>query len=253
MSLPTLDQALQKLFGTTDITQMYGVPEAVGSGTEQGLDLGLSAGTPVRLAAPGALVYSNGYQDVFTAPGGLFQSYKHITANNNIPKGVTIAAGSIVGTISNLFTGPGASGPPPAGYASNGPHLEFDITQTAAAAESGTGGINPVGALETFAAQSWFRDTSSDTTPVIDNNDQALNIQYPKGTNVPLLGASPGQIGDALTSGAGTVAGDAASSVLGFSLAGKPVRTWVTLAVIIVAALLVFNALLRGQPNAATN
>lgn len=127
--------------------------------SEQGTDIYIPAGTPIRLPAAGKLVWSNGYQDVFqTDVGGLGESITHIV--NSAAVGADIAAGSVIGTVAPL------SATPP-GYYSSAEHIELGVYNTPQGAESWDYSVtrDPVAWLANLAGGAVSTPTPPGTPP----------------------------------------------------------------------------------------
>jgi len=154
-----LTQALQKLFGTSTITQGFGVLDVNGA-PHNGVDIGLPANAPVYAAASGTVVANQGAQIAIQSSKGVIESYLHIV-QADLPIGTYVNQGQQIGTVTaqtglpyQAGTGygptvPGWSETMP--YWATGPHLHFAIVSTVSDALSDSGGVNPLPYIQEFA------------------------------------------------------------------------------------------------------
>lgn len=146
--MSALDTFAQYFFGGPVLVP-YGTNE--GAITEQGFDVGLGAGTPVYLARPATYIKdsSSSYHSIFQTGGGQYDTYTHITANQNLPTGTVLPAGTLIGTISSLTGWPLSVPNDPEGgtYYSSGPHLEYGTYNSLTDALYFRNGVDPSVAL----------------------------------------------------------------------------------------------------------
>ena len=92
-----LTQALQKLFGTSTITQGFGVLDVNGA-PHNGVDIGLPANAPVYAAASGTVVANQGAQIAIQSAKGVIESYLHIV-QADLPIGTYVNQRQQIGTV----------------------------------------------------------------------------------------------------------------------------------------------------------
>ncbi len=127
MALPTAQQVYDTFFpGNTGQSWTYG--SVHGGETEQGTDIYMPAGTPVKLPAGAKFVWTNGYQSVFQLASGEAISITHILAKP-FKSGQNVAAGTVVGTVAPLSA-------TPKGYFSSAEHIELGVYASPQAAET---------------------------------------------------------------------------------------------------------------------
>lgn len=210
----SLTDALQKLFGNSDVTQPFGVLDQATGQTHNGIDIGLPANANVYAAASGTVVANQGAQISIQSAPGVIESYLHII-QQNLPIGTKVQQGQIIGNVTPQtglpYTAGTGYGPTVAGtnevmpYWATGPHLHFSITGTVMNALSDTGGVNPVPYLEQFAsgitgAVSSVVPNESQTTPLSPGGG---NVAQTTQSATPILtgfGDGLGQFGNLMDS-----------------------------------------------------
>jgi len=164
---------LQYFFGSSSITVPHGTQEGIGgaSFTEQGVDIGLGAGTPVYQVEGGfyQAPASTGYSSVFQTTSGPVESYTHISAKSFQP-GSFVPAGALIGWVSPLGS-PDSPVVQSGGqtYYSTGPHLEFGVYNSINEAHAFQGGLDPTAFLSTAASTgspSYAEDIGQRPAPV---------------------------------------------------------------------------------------
>lgn len=102
------------------ISQQYGVKNSrYAKGYHTGLDIACIAGSPIRAAHDGRVVFS-GWKDSYgntveiEANSNLLTSYHHMVRTPSVREGQTVSAGTVIGYI-------GSTG------MSTGPHLHFEV------------------------------------------------------------------------------------------------------------------------------
>jgi hypothetical protein len=207
----SLNDILDKFFGTHSTTNTWF------AGNDQGIDVNLSAGTPVRTVAPSVYEGGDTYRSVFKdTVSGNWEYYMHLVTDP-FTVGQQVPTGTQVGVVSGW--NPQGWGTPPGAttqYESYGPHLEFGVL-----AQPGLGftGQNPLPSLQAdYAAastnkqqsypwwdpRSWFQ-TITNTAGQAGNaigSDVQRSVQdftNPGQAAHDLFGTSTNPLGDAVT------------------------------------------------------
>lgn len=252
-----LDTVVQYLFGGP-ITQGFGVVESRDQygnvlHTEQGIDVGLPAGTTVNLLNTGKFLGTDrGYRDLFLDPNGFVEQYQHIVSNPFVI-GQTYAKGTQVGTVASVSD-------TPSGYSTTGPHLEFAVYSSLAQALTFNNAVDPTNVLE-----SAYNNVSPGTNPTPNPSSNPTPAPT-QGTPEPgpPLGSLPSipnpitsagnafsTIWDTLRNGVGTVgsvpgqAGNEIDTALNYLK--QPFQRILLVLLFAVIGLLLIAALLRGN------
>lgn len=125
----TLEEAVQAAFGA-GVVPGYGFNPP----KEWGVDVALPQGAPVPAVEAGTFdaPRSSAYQAVIDVPGGIYESYTHLTVDPALYQGEQVAPGQTLGTVSGLTS---ANSPltfqhgdrSTITYHSQGPHIEWGV------------------------------------------------------------------------------------------------------------------------------